>query len=140
MKLQVKVHNTQTIKLNKHEICILAKKVWLDESQIDGKIDIILINNDYIRKLNIKFLNKDSETDVIAFPLSENDNELFEGEIYVSFDKVEEQAQRFRVNPEEELQRLVIHGILHFLGYRDGTKKEKQTMINRENFYLGLKN
>lgn len=112
--------------------------MWLSESKVNGKIEIIFVDNKFIRRLNKEFLNKDSDTDVIAFPLSKDETKLFEGEIYISLDKVKEQAQRFHVNSSEELRRLVIHGILHFLGYRDKTNSEKRIMTHRENFYLGL--
>lgn len=138
MKILVKVYNTQFKKIDTSAIETLAKRVWNREGKDNGKIEIILVNNDYISKLNKKFLNKNRETDVMAFPLYDDKNNLFEGEIYISIDKVEEQAKIFNVNPTEELHRMVIHGILHFLGYKDNTPREKQKMINRENFYLGL--
>ncbi|MFQ5863697.1 MAG: rRNA maturation RNase YbeY [bacterium] len=136
MKLQVQVHNTVANKLNLLEIENIAKKVWLSEGKVDGHIEIILVNDEYIRNLNKEYLKKNSATDVIAFPLSEENEKSFEGEIYISLDTVKEQAIRYNVNLEEELLRMVIHGMLHFLGYDDKTTQNKKTMTNLENYFL----
>ncbi|MFQ5822726.1 MAG: rRNA maturation RNase YbeY [bacterium] len=138
MKLQVKVHNPYTKKIDLVEIENIAKKVWYRESHVDGYIEIILVNDEYIKDLNKKFLNKNSPTDVIAFHFSKEKDKLFEGEIYISLDRVKEQACRYNVKLKEELHRMVIHGILHFLGYGDKNEKEKQIMTNRENYYLTI--
>lgn len=136
MKLHVKIHNTLSTRVDLLEIEKIAKKVWRTESPVDGHIEIILVDDKYIKNLNKKYFKKNSTTDVIAFPLSEEHEKSFEGEIYVSLDTIREQAKRYNVSLKEELHRMVIHGILHFLGYDDKTARDKQTMTNLENHFL----
>lgn len=115
----------------------MAEKVWKKESELGANLSIILIDDNHIRELNKRFLSKNSVTDVIAFPLSDN-NDVFEGEVYVSVDRVVENAHLYCVKASQELERMVVHGILHFLGYQDKTCAEKQEMTAKENYYISL--
>jgi len=87
-----------------------------------------------IRDLNLRFLKKDRPTDVIAFGLGDGD---VWGEVYVSAERTAEQAGDYGVPPKEELARCVIHGVLHLLGYDDGTVRERRVMKGKEEEYLG---
>ncbi|MFO7891102.1 MAG: rRNA maturation RNase YbeY [bacterium] len=98
-----------------------------------GDVSIVLVSDDYISKLNKKFLNRDMPTDVLAFPM--NEDEVW-GEVYVSVDRAIEQSEYYEVNVNMELTRLVIHGILHLLGYDDNQTESKINMHKREDFYI----
>ncbi len=136
LKLHVKTYNTLSENIDLREIEKIANMVWINQSKVDGHIQIILVDDDYIRNLNKKYLHKDSATDVIAFPLSGDNEKLIEGEIYISVETVKEQAKRYKVKLKEELHRMVIHGILHLLGYSDKTEEDKQKMTHLENYFL----
>ena len=85
----------------------------------------------YLHKLNVQFLNHDTLTDIISF-----DNSLgkqIHGEIYISIERVKENASTYRVAFLEELHRVIIHGVLHFCGYKDKSKQEQDTMTRMEN-------
>lgn len=95
------------------------------------------MNDSEIEVLNARFLQREYPTDVIAFPLEDEHDEMW-GEIYISMDRVKEQANAYRVSLTEEFTRLVVHGILHLLGYDDQTKLDKIKMKKREDYYLNL--
>ncbi|NQU16685.1 MAG: rRNA maturation RNase YbeY [Candidatus Saganbacteria bacterium] len=109
---------------------ILKAKGKLNQA---GKIEVYFINDRFMRKLNKEFRGIDRTTDVLAFP--DNDNELL-GEIVISDSLAKVQAKRYRVLLKEEYRRLVIHGVLHLLGYGHKNKKERSLMRNLEEKYL----
>lgn len=112
----------------------VCRRVFEDEDcSCSNVLSIVLVNNDYIKSLNKKFLKRDTPTDVIAFPLNEED---IWAEIYISIDKAEEQAKFYNVTFNNELARLLIHGLLHLLDYDDQDEKSKIIMNNKENEYL----
>lgn len=98
-----------------------------------GDISVVLVSDEYITRLNKKFLYRDRPTDVLVFPLEEDD---LWGEIYISMDRAEEQSTFYQVNFCQELARLVIHGILHLLGYDDQHAKARYIMHSKEEYYL----
>lgn len=100
-----------------------------------GKLSIILTDDGMIRDLNCRFLKRDWATDVIAFPFGEEEKGLW-GEIYISEERARDQALIYDVSFEEELTRLIIHGILHLLGYQDKSEELKKKMEIKENHYL----
>ncbi len=99
-----------------------------------GELSVVLTDNAFIRELNARFLRKDRPTDVIAFPLGEEGGTW--GEVYVSVERTGEQAAEYGVPPVQELARCVIHGVLHLLGYDDGTKSGREEMRRKEGEYL----
>lgn len=135
--LDLTIQDGQSRKIDLKDIDELAHLVWNTEAKRAGEITIILVDDEQLTKINIEFLTKDYKTDVIAFPLSDEDDDLFEGEIYISVDRVIENAATYDVMPSHELKRIVAHALLHFLGYSDKEKPLKQEMTKRENFYLG---
>ncbi|MFQ5636607.1 MAG: rRNA maturation RNase YbeY [bacterium] len=137
MKLNVNIFNRNAYDIDTAAIEALAHKIWMSEGERAASLNIIFVEDDVIKRLNKKYFNKNRTTDVIAFPLSESGLDGFEGEIYVSVDSVSENAAFYKVNLAEEMRRVVAHGLLHFLGYRDDTKEHKHRMTERENYYLG---
>lgn len=92
-----------------------------------------------MRKINKNYLNHEYDTDVITFTY-DNDKGNLDGEIFVSGETVKKNAKFYNVSQVQELKRVIIHGCLHLAGYNDRTKKQKELMRNKENYYLGIKN
>ena len=110
-------------------INIIFKTLKLD----DVEISVLLCNNEYIQNLNRDFRNKDKSTDVLSFPSGDIKGD-FLGDIAISIEKAKEQAPSFNNDFESEIKRLLIHGILHLLGYdHELGQKEEEEMKNKEN-------
>ncbi len=107
-----------------------------ESPELDGEISVIFLADDSIREINRSFLDHNYPTDVIAFNLEDVPGKTVEGEVYVGFERAREQAGEFGVSYREELHRLVIHGVLHLLGWEDNTPEKKQKMAARENDFL----
>ena len=112
-----------------------CRHILNDKDQNTANISIILTNDKKLLQLNNKYFQQDVLTDVITFNLEE-DGDPIDGEIYISLNRVSENAREFKQNIERELKRVIIHGILHLLGYDDQTLKEKETMTRLEDHYL----
>lgn len=113
-------------------------QVIKEENCKEGDINYIFCSDDYLYQLNIDFLNHDTLTDIISFDYSVG-KELH-GEIYISVDRVKENAKDFEVSFEHELSRVMIHGILHYCGYKDKTNDEEKLMRSKEDYYLAKRN
>lgn len=83
--------------------------------------------------INQKHLQHDYYTDIITFPLN---NDPIEANVFISIERVKENAQLYKVEFEDELHRVMIHGLLHLFGYKDKTEDEQQSMRSKENYYL----
>lgn len=99
-------------------------------------LNFIFCNDHYLHEINVKFLDHDTLTDVITFPYTNHDQPI-EGDIYISIDRIKENAQKFNSDFNQELKRVMIHGVLHLCGYGDKSKAEQKVMRAKENFYLG---
>jgi rRNA maturation RNase YbeY len=99
-------------------------------------LNYIFCSDDYLLEINREFLQHDYLTDIITFDLSVDDS--ISSEIYVSIDRVRENAKLFNTSFIRELYRVMIHGVLHLLGYKDKTKREIAVMRNKEEHYLLL--
>ncbi|MCU0391809.1 MAG: rRNA maturation RNase YbeY [Thermoflexibacter sp.] len=99
------------------------------------ELNFILCSDNYLYEMNIKYLDHDTLTDVITFDNSEI-NQSIEGDIFISIDRVKENAEKLQVSSEVELHRVMIHGTLHLLGFNDKTKQEKEGMRKMEDFWL----
>ncbi|MBN2030145.1 rRNA maturation RNase YbeY [bacterium] len=114
---------------------IVRRIVDEENRKVRGELSIILANDKLLQNLNRRFLNQDWATDVIAFPFGEEEKGPW-GEIYISEERAKDQALEYHVPFLEELLRLVIHGVLHLLGYQDGTTESRDRMERRENYFL----
>ena len=101
-----------------------------------GTVTIVICNDDYLHKLNTKYLNHNFLTDVITFDYS--DPNFLCGEVYISSDRVKENAKKFSQPYKKELLRVIIHGFLHLCGYKDKKPGDKLRMTKKEDFYLEL--
>ena len=100
------------------------------------RVSYIFCKDDYLLALNQKYLNHDTLTDILTFNLSES--AAIESDIYISIERVKENALLLKTTYRKELFRVMIHGILHLCGYNDTTLKQKAEMRKKENFYLSL--
>ena len=110
--------------------------VIVSEDKTEGEINYIFCNDDYLLELNQKHLNHDTLTDIISFDYSIG-NEIH-GDIYISIDRVRENGEEFEVTFLEELNRVMIHGILHYCGYKDKTESDEQVMRSKEDEKLEM--
>lgn len=111
-------------------------KVVDEEQKKTDQLVYIFCDDKYLHKLNVQFLNHDTYTDVITF--DESLGNQLSGEIYISVERVKENASSFGVSFEEELHRVMVHGLLHLCGYKDKTEEETLEMRRKENYYLSL--
>jgi len=116
-----------------------AIKSWIkfvinQEDKIPGKINIILTTDKNLRKINIDYLERDYYTDIITFNYSEN--QVVNGDLFVSLERVNENAREYGEDNTIELLRVMIHGVLHLIGYDDASVEEKKHMREKENKYL----
>ena len=130
----------ENVSLNADEKLIIK---WLTNSvnSLDysiGELSFVFCSDDYLRKLNIKHLNQDYFTDVITFDYSKEMSLI--GDVFISTERVKENAKLFNVSFNEELFRVIIHGVLHLCGFKDKTKEEKAEMRSKENDFLSLIN
>ena len=106
----------------------------IEEKHITKDISIIFTTDSELLKQNKQFLKRDNYTDVIAFDYK-IDKEIY-GDIYISIERVKENALKFNTTFDNELNRVIIHGVLHFLGYKDYSDYQKKIMKQKENYYL----
>ncbi len=95
---------------------------------------MVFVGSRFIRNINKQFLGHDAVTDVISFVLDGEGGP--DGEIYVNLDRAKRQAREYGVRYTDEVRRLVVHGVLHLVGYDDATEQQRQTMQRREDRYL----
>jgi probable rRNA maturation factor len=122
-KIKYRIHRTEEIKK-------FLEKVIMDESKTPGDLVFILTDNESILAINKKFLEHDYYTDVIAFDYSEEN--IVNGEIYISIDTVKSNAVLYKSRVKEELLRVMVHGLLHLCGYRDSNERERDLMFTRQ--------
>jgi len=101
-----------------------------------GDLSYIFCSDEYLIKLNQKYLGHDTYTDIVTFNYSEED--VISGEIYISVDRVKENAVKFKEDFNKELRRVMAHGVLHLLGYNDKSKKEKEVMRTKEDEKINM--
>jgi rRNA maturation RNase YbeY len=109
--------------------------VFKKEKRVLEKLDIIFCDDEYLLGLNRQFLQHDFYTDILSFPLSAANQPLI-SEIYISVDRVYENALSTGASFKKELHRVIFHGILHFCGYKDKSNSDKETMRSMEEKYL----
>ena len=110
-----------------------------NEGRTAGDINIIVCDDAYLSQLNLKYLKHKSLTDILTFTFDDECGRV-SGDIFISLPRVRENAVKFGQDPNDELHRVMIHGVLHLTGYTDKSPKEKQNMHEREDFYLSLFN
>lgn len=112
-----------------------AYREWIEksiesENKFIGDISFIFCDDEYLHKINLEYLSHDTYTDIISF-----DNTIgntLQGDIFISTERVSENADSFNTDFKEELKRVIIHGILHFCGFKDKTERDKELMRRKE--------
>lgn len=122
----------------------IAIKKWLKETiENEGyqlsELNYIFCSDDYLHKMNVSYLNHDTLTDIITFDNSEEEKKIV-GDIFISVERVNDNAKKFGVEFIDELNRVMVHGALHLVGYKDKKKVEQEKMRERENYYLKRRN
>ncbi len=126
-----------TYHINEVKLKTWLKNIVSGESRNVGDIHYIFCSDDYLHEINIKFLDHDTFTDIITFPMSEK-TDVISGEIYISIDRVRENSKSIGSHFMEELMRVMAHGVLHLIGYGDHSEAEKKIMRGKEDYYLNL--
>jgi rRNA maturation RNase YbeY len=111
-------------------------EVILSENKTEGEINYIFCDDSYLLKLNQKHLQHDTLTDIISFDYSER-NEL-SGDIFISVERVMDNANEYKISFEEEIKRVMVHGVLHYCGYKDKTDDDAVVMRNKENEKINM--
>lgn len=106
------------------------RKVIISEGKKVGEISFVFCDDEYLLEINRKFLNHETYTDIISF--DDTVGNILHGDIFISTERVADNAQTYGVPMEEELKRVLVHGVLHFCGYKDKSKEEKLVMRNKE--------
>ena len=107
------------------------------ETYILEDLSVISCSDEYLLKINRGYLQHDDYTDVITFDNSDAPKTV-SGDIFISFERIKDNATSLKIPFDQELSRVIIHGLLHLLGYKDKTPKTKKTMTEKEDFYLAL--
>ncbi len=111
-------------------------KIFEQEQVVINSLSIILCTDEELLKINKEFLNHNYYTDIITFNLNEGEPVL--GELYISTERINENAATYKVSLSQEIMRVIIHGILHLCNYTDNSKESKKRMTEKEDFYLSL--
>jgi len=125
-------------KIEKRKSTRWIKSTILSEGKRVGDISFIFCSDNYLLEVNKTYLDHDYFTDIITFDYVEG--MLINGDIFISIDRVLDNSVEFKTTFENELNRILIHGVLHLVGYKDKNKKDKLLMTAKEDFYLKLLN
>lgn len=128
-------HGVSEVLKNKLLLKTFLSSVFAEEGQDFKSASYIFCTDEFLLKLNQQYLKHDSLTDILTFTLSGTSLPIV-SEIYISIERVKENAQSLGVDYENELHRIMIHGILHLCGYKDHSPKEKSEMRSKEDYYL----
>tara|TARA_Y100001958_G_C21123201_1_gene466669 strand:+ start:134 stop:574 length:441 start_codon:yes stop_codon:yes gene_type:complete len=131
-EVEIFLTHTFETKINKTNLKKFCKNVFILNKFFEYKVSIIFVEKTYLRKMKKDYFKKDLFTDVIAFNLNDK-NESIDGEIYLSIEVIKDNAKIYGVEIEEEIKRVLSHGILHLIGYDDDTTEKKNQMTFLEN-------
>lgn len=121
---------------NPEELIRWITETIIHENKILGELSYIFCSDDYLHQINLEYLNHDTYTDIITFNYCEENH--VSGDIFISIDRIKENAITYKTSFENELNRVIIHGVLHLIGYNDKTDEQQNEMTAKEDFYLSL--
>jgi len=133
--VRLEYDNTEKPDIDEKWVHSVCENILMDSNHDKASITFIFSNDDKLRKLKKEYFNEDVFTDTISFNLEEEGNPI-EGEVYISLERVSENATTFKQDFITECKRVIIHGCLHLLGYNDETPEDKTKMIQLEETYL----
>lgn len=128
----------QPLKLKKPIIKDHINNLVKSELRILGELSIVFCSDEYLLKMNKQYLNHDYYTDIITFNYVKN--KTISGDLFISVERIKENAIQFNTDQKTELVRVIFHGVLHLVGYNDKTEEEKKLMREKEEFYLNKVN
>jgi probable rRNA maturation factor len=108
------------------------------ENSFIGELNFIFCSDEYLLKINQEYLDHDTYTDIITFDNSKEESEI-SGDIFISIERVTENASQLKIDPQTELHRVIIHGVLHLIGFLDKTPSDKALMTSKEDYYLNTR-
>jgi len=138
--MRVFIEKTAKVKIDEQWLSRLAKRVLVAEETGNCDVTLVLVDNTYIRALNRRWLRRNAPTDVLAFSMTMGPDAAYNygvlGDVYISLEKAREQAKEYGVSFEEEMARLVVHGVLHLVGYDHKKPTDARRMRSREEAFL----
>jgi probable rRNA maturation factor len=138
--MRVFIEKTTPVKVDERWLSRLAKRVLAREESGRCDVTVILVDNAYIRSLNRRWLKRNAPTDVLSFAMNLGPDAAYNygvlGDVYISVERAREQAREYGVSFQEELSRLVVHGVLHLAGYDHEKPAEARKMRSREETFL----
>lgn len=129
-------YETEFVLDNEEAIANWISKAITSENKTEGEINYIFCDDDYLHKINLEHLNHDTLTDIISFDYTMG-NEI-SGDMFISVERVKDNAIDFNVSFEEELKRVMVHGILHYCGYKDKTEADALLMRTKEDEKIAM--
>ena len=133
--VQLEYDNTEKPDIDENWVRSVCENILMDNNQDEASITFIFSNDDKLRELKKEYFGEDVFTDTISFNLEEKSDPI-EGEVYISLERVSENAHTFQQDFITEYKRVIIHGCLHLLGYNDELPKDKTKMTKLEETYL----
>ncbi|WP_445717208.1 rRNA maturation RNase YbeY [Flavobacterium sp.] len=115
---------------NEEQYEVWISRIIESEGFDEGEINYIFCNDEYLHKINVEYLDHDTLTDIISFDYTVGN--LVQGDIFISIERVQDNANDFNVSFDEELKRVLSHGVLHYCGYKDKTPKDEALMRSKE--------
>jgi len=122
---------------NEQEVRAWLEFVLDQEDRELGEVSYIFCDDDYLYDLNVKHLKHNTLTDIISFDYSLG--KVVSGDIYISVERVDENARDRGIEFDDELHRIIVHGMLHYIGYKDKSESQRKTMRKKEDYYLSLR-
>lgn len=134
MKVQIEYLTNEKEKISVRQIKSWVERIIHKENRKLGKIEIIITSDEQLLAINRTYLNHNYFTDIITF--DNNKKDIVYGNIFISIERIKENAHKYQVTIKREMYRVISHGILHLLGYNDRNEKEKYMMRKKEDKYL----
>ena len=135
ISVRLEYDNTEKLDIDENWVRSVCENILMDSNQDEASITFIFSNDDKLRKLKKEYFGEDIFTDTISFNLEEEGDPI-EGEVYISLERVSENAHIFKQDFITEYKRIIIHGCLHLLGHNDESAEDKIKMIQLEEKYL----
>jgi rRNA maturation RNase YbeY len=137
--INFRIENVKFTLKNKALLKNWVKTIIKKKKRETGEITFVFCSDDYLLNINNQYLHHDTFTDIITFDYSKEDiKQAVSGDIFISIDRIKENAEKYSKSVENELSRVIIHGVLHLLGYADKTKAAKAEMTKQENVSLKI--
>lgn len=121
---------------NEEQVADWIERIVESEDKELGEISYIFCDDEYLHKINVEYLDHDTLTDIISFDYTEGD--VISGDIFISVERVQDNATDFNVSFEQELKRVLVHGVLHYCGYKDKSEADEQLMRAKEDEKIAM--